>query len=116
MEILGTYVSNLGVDHRRAELADLHEDDPHRRADLRRGECATHVVLLAGGAERIPEVVRKQPHRRRLGVFNRGAADPQDRVTELANASHCHGRAKIAPFGASCNYPLAITPLSGLVS
>src|SRR5437879_9056716 len=84
MEILGTHVSNLGVDHRRAELADLHEDDPDRRADLRRGEWAAHVVLLAGATERIPEVVRKQPHRRRLGDFNRGAEATPDRVTDLA--------------------------------
>src|SRR2546422_11728212 len=82
----------------------------HRRADLRRRECSTHLVFLPGDRERIPQIVRNEPGGGGLRVLDPLAADPQDRIAQLANASYGHGP-PIWGFGGGVQ--LAITSLHG---
>src|SRR2546421_743164 len=73
-------------------------------------ERPPHLVLLSGDGERIPQIVRNEPRRGGLGVLDPLAADPQDRIAQLANASYGHGP-PIWGFGGAVQ--LAITSLHG---
>src|SRR5467141_3242099 len=90
-KIVAPHVGDLGVHHRPTLLIHLDENDPHRGADLRRRERASHLVLLPGNGERIPQIVRDQPRRGGLRVLDPLAADSQDRIAQLADASYGHG-------------------------
>src|SRR5881296_384138 len=90
-EVIPPHVRDLGIDHGPALLVHLDEHDPHRRADLRRREGSTHLVFLLGDRERIPQIVRDEPRGGGLRVLDPLAADPQDRIAQLANASYGHG-------------------------
>src|SRR5256886_12909076 len=90
-EVVPPHVRDLGIDHGPALLVHLDEHDPHRRADLRRRECSTHLVFLPGDRKRIPQIVRKQPGGGGLRALDPLAADPQDRIRQLAIASYGHG-------------------------
>src|SRR5207253_2828847 len=109
-EVVPPYVRDLGIDHGPALLVHLDEHDPHRRADLRRRECPSHLVFLLGDRERIPQIVRDEPRGGGLRVLDPLAADPQDRIAQLANASYGHGP-PIWGFGGGVQ--LAITSLHG---
>src|SRR2546425_357161 len=98
-EVLRPNVGDLRVDHGPALLVHLDEYDPHRCADLRRRHGPAHLVLLLRRAQRIAQVVRDEPRRSRLRILNPLAADPEDVIAQLANATHGHG-APIWGFGA----------------
>ena len=107
-EIVGPDVRDLGVHHHPTHLlGDLDHDDAHRRADLGGCHRPAHVEPLAGGLESVPQVVGDQTDRRRLGILGALAADPQDRIAELANATDGHSGRLM------CAFVCAVQPRSG---
>src|SRR5437660_2865513 len=89
-EVIRPDVGDLRVDHGPTLLVHLDEHDPHRRPDLRRCHGPAHLVLFLRHAQRVPQVVRDEASRGRLGVLDPLAADPQDGIAQLANASYGH--------------------------
>src|SRR5207245_10711940 len=85
------YICDLVVDHGPALLVHLDENDAHRRPDLGRRQRPSHLVLLPSDGERIPQVVRDEPRRGGLRVLDPLAADSQNRIAQLADASYGHG-------------------------
>ncbi len=107
-EIVGSDVGDLGIHHHPAHLLrDLDHDDAHRCADLGSRHRPAHIEPLAGGLEGVPQVVGDKTNRRRLGILSALAADPQDRVAELANATDGHSGRLM------CAFVCAVQPRRG---
>ena len=85
-------------------LVHLDVREPERRADLRRRNAAPGAKARLPVAEGIREVIHHDTNRRRLGVGDRFAALPEDRIAKQADSTDGH-RAKVGPVVRTVNYP-----------